>query len=264
MMSVSVIASTRCSAASSIGPTSTRLPHDQGGRIAISTNGGAGMSAALLMPGEPVRERVGFSQHGQILLDFLRRGVRALDVQQHLLPQQHKPCGAINVPEFRSFKVEGREPHGLRFQLASSRIRENLFRSDVRPYAVAKGHAAFVERRAVQMLHAATFGTVASVGAANRVRVGEFDLRQTSPGLDHAPLRRPYPAAKRNVDSDATVLVQHLFRTFKDEFRSVNAEPGLGQFEDQKIGRCPASVGFHGVHGFLTHGELYRSLRSGA
>ncbi|UVC12843.1 hypothetical protein [Mesorhizobium onobrychidis] len=72
----------------------------------------ARMSAALLMPREPVRERVGFSQHGQILLDFLRRGVRALDVPHHLLPQQREPCGAINVPVSRSFKVEGREPHG--------------------------------------------------------------------------------------------------------------------------------------------------------
>lgn len=70
------------------------------------------MSLALLMPREPVRERIGFSQHGQRLLDFLRRSVRALDVTDDLLLQQHKPCCAINVPEFRSFQVEGCEPHG--------------------------------------------------------------------------------------------------------------------------------------------------------
>lgn len=97
------------------------------------------MSVALLMPREPVRERVGFSQHGQILLDFLRRGIRALDVTDDLLLQQHKPCGAINVPVFGSLEVERSEPHGRRFRLYCSRIRGAAFRSDVRPYAVAKG-----------------------------------------------------------------------------------------------------------------------------
>ncbi|WP_165778552.1 hypothetical protein [Mesorhizobium wenxiniae] len=41
---------------------------------------------ALLMPREPLYGRVGFSQPGQRLLDFLRRAVRALDVPHDLLP----------------------------------------------------------------------------------------------------------------------------------------------------------------------------------
>ncbi|MER8439143.1 hypothetical protein, partial [Mesorhizobium sp. M1393] len=63
------------------------------------------MSAALLMPREPVHGCVCF---GQRLLDFLSRGVSALDVPDHLLPQPSEPCGAIYVAVFRSFKVKGR------------------------------------------------------------------------------------------------------------------------------------------------------------
>lgn len=57
-------------------------------------------------------ERVCFSQRGQRLFDFLRRGVRALDVPHHLLRQHRKPCGAIYVAVSRGFKVEGRDHHG--------------------------------------------------------------------------------------------------------------------------------------------------------
>ncbi|WP_210239731.1 hypothetical protein, partial [Mesorhizobium norvegicum] len=103
--------------------------------------------------------------------------------------------------------------------------------------------------------------TISKVGS---IDAGEIDLRQPRPGLDHAPSGGPNPAAESDVDPDSAVLVQHPFRTFKDELRPVNAEPGLGQFEDQKIGRCPASVGFQGVHHeVLTHGGAVRSLMSG-
>ncbi|WP_292074738.1 tetratricopeptide repeat protein [Mesorhizobium sp.] len=44
------------------------------------------VSAALLVPREPLYGRVGFSQPGKRLLDFLRRAVRALDVPHDLLP----------------------------------------------------------------------------------------------------------------------------------------------------------------------------------
>ncbi|WP_287382338.1 hypothetical protein, partial [Mesorhizobium sp.] len=68
------------------------------------------MSVALLMPREPIDGCVCFGQPSQRLLDFLSRGVSALDVSDDLLPQQREPCGAIYVAVFRSFKVEGREP----------------------------------------------------------------------------------------------------------------------------------------------------------
>lgn len=99
---------------------------------------GAAFRSALLMPREPIHGRVCFGQRGQRLFDFLCRNVRALDVPHNLLPQQREPCGAICVAVSRSFKVEGRKPHGRRFQLSSSRIRGSAFRSDVRRY-VAKG-----------------------------------------------------------------------------------------------------------------------------
>lgn len=106
--------------------------------------------------------------------------------------------------------------------------------------------------------HGSTISRVGSIDA------GEIDLRQPRPSLDHAPPGGPNPAAESDVDPDSAVLVQHPFCTFKDELRPVNAEPGLGQFEDQKIGRCPASVGFQGVHHeVLTHGGAVRSLMSG-
>ncbi|WP_287176647.1 hypothetical protein, partial [Mesorhizobium sp.] len=76
------------------------------------------MSAALLMPREPVHGCVCFGQNSQRLLDFLSRGVSALDVPDHLLPQPREPFGAIYIAVSRSFKVEGREPHGRRFRLS--------------------------------------------------------------------------------------------------------------------------------------------------
>jgi hypothetical protein len=79
------------------------------------------MSAALLMPREPVHGCVCFGQTSQRLLDFLSRGVSALDVPDHLLPQPREPFRAIYIAVSRSFKVEGREPHGRRFRLSSSR-----------------------------------------------------------------------------------------------------------------------------------------------
>ncbi|MER9211148.1 hypothetical protein NKI54_03635 [Mesorhizobium sp. M0663] len=74
---------------------------------------GAGMSvAALLMQREPVHGRVCFGQPSQRLLDVLSRGVSALDVPDHLPRQSREPGGAIYIAVSRSFKVEGREPHG--------------------------------------------------------------------------------------------------------------------------------------------------------
>lgn len=67
--------------------------------------------AALLMPREPVHGCVCFGQTSQRLLDFLSRGVSALDVSDGLLPQPREPFGAIYVAVSRSFKVESGEPH---------------------------------------------------------------------------------------------------------------------------------------------------------
>lgn len=80
--------------------------------------------------------RVCFSQPGQRFFDFLSRRVCALDVPDNLPPQLREHFGAIYVPVSRSFKVKGRKPHGRRFQLAGTRIRESDFRSVVRPFAV--------------------------------------------------------------------------------------------------------------------------------
>lgn len=91
----------------------------------------------VLPPREPIYNR--FSQPGQSLFNFLGRGIGALDVPHHLPPQPREPFGAIYVAVSRSFKVEGREPHGRGFQLSSIRIRGAAFRSDVRRYAVEKG-----------------------------------------------------------------------------------------------------------------------------
>ncbi|MBZ9854449.1 hypothetical protein LB566_11590 [Mesorhizobium sp. CA13] len=65
--------------------------------------------------------------------------------------------------------------------------------------------------------------------------IGRIDLRQALPRFGDAPLRGPYPAAKRKIDADATVSVQHFFRAFEGEFRSANPLPGLGQFHVQEF-----------------------------
>ena len=100
----------------------------------ISTERGSPATAAILS--QPVRRRVCFSQPGQRFFDFLSRRVCALDVLDNLPPQLREHFSAIYVPVSRSFKVEGRKPHGRRFQLAGSRIRDPDFRSVVRPFAV--------------------------------------------------------------------------------------------------------------------------------
>ncbi|CAH2399412.1 hypothetical protein MES4922_210252 [Mesorhizobium ventifaucium] len=78
------------------------------------------MSVVLPMPRERVHGCVCFGQPSQRLFNFLSRGVSALDVPDHLLPQQREPFGAINIAVSRSFKVEGCEPHGRLFQLFST------------------------------------------------------------------------------------------------------------------------------------------------
>ncbi|WP_287120647.1 hypothetical protein [Mesorhizobium sp.] len=61
---------------------------------------------------------------------------------------------------------------------------------------------------------------------------------------------RSYPAAQRDIFGD------HFFCACKRELGPFDALLG-------SIGRRPASVGFHGVHEFLTHGGQYRYLMSG-
>ncbi|MER9199957.1 hypothetical protein NKH74_12165 [Mesorhizobium sp. M0933] len=76
---------------------------------------------------------------------------------------------------------------------------------------------------------------------AKSVSAGEIDPRQTRSGLDHAPLRSPYPAAQRDFDADTAVFVQHFIRTFKGELRSVEPLSGSRQFHIQKF-HYPASI----------------------
>ncbi|MFK0688096.1 DUF3631 domain-containing protein [Mesorhizobium sp. IMUNJ 23033] len=76
----------------------------------ISTERDSPGTAAILS--QPVRGRVCFSQPGQRFFDFLSRRVCALDVPDNLPPQLREHFSAIYVPVSRSFKVEGRKPHG--------------------------------------------------------------------------------------------------------------------------------------------------------
>src|SRR5690348_12273274 len=69
-----------------------------------------------------------------------------------------------------------------------------------------------------------------------------INLGQALPGLDQLPMRGPDPAAKRDIDPDAAVLVQHFFCAFQSEFRSIDALSGLGQFHIEKLNHCSASV----------------------
>ncbi|WP_181169899.1 hypothetical protein [Mesorhizobium sp. B2-4-2] len=71
--------------------------------------------------------------------------------------------------------------------------------------------------------------------------IGRIDLRQALSRFAHTPLRGPYPAAKREIDADATVSVQHFFRSFEGEFRSANSLPGSGQFQFQEFDHCSAT-----------------------
>jgi hypothetical protein len=75
-----------------------------------------------------------------------------------------------------------------------------------------------------------------------------IDLGQALLGLDHAPLRGPDPAAQRDIDPDATVLVQHFFRAFQGEFFSADALPCPSHLHTvQKINHCSTSVAFRGA-----------------
>lgn len=78
---------------------------------------------------------------------------------------------------------------------------------------------------------------------------GRIDLHQAVCGLDQTP-SRAYPAAQRDILGD------HFFCACKRELGPFDALLG-------GIGSHPASVGFHGVHKFLTHRGQYRSLMSG-
>jgi hypothetical protein len=223
------------------------------------------MGAALLMPRE-VQGRDCFTQPCQRLQHFLRRAVGARNVPHDLPPQPREPFGAIFVAVSRSFKVEGREPHGRGFQLSSSRIiRDSAFRSDVRPYAVAKGRPARTGGRRMTRLPLRSRDCYTPEGStcANSAP-GGIDFDQARSCLNHTPLRGPYSAAKGDIDADSAVLVQHFFGAIEGEFGSVNALPCLGEFQGQDIGRHPASVGFQGVHHeVLTHGGAVRSLTPG-
>lgn len=84
---------------------------------------------------------------------------------------------------------------------------------------------------------------------ATSFKAGGIDLHQAVCGLDQTP-SRPYPAAQRVIFGD------HFFCACKRELGPFDALLG-------SLGRRPASVGFHGVHEFLTYGGQYRSLMSG-
>ncbi|MBZ9704603.1 MULTISPECIES: hypothetical protein [unclassified Mesorhizobium] len=71
--------------------------------------------------------------------------------------------------------------------------------------------------------------------------IGRIDLRQALSRFGDALLRGPYPAAKREIDADATVSVQHFFRAFEGKFSSANSLPGLGQFHVQEFDHCSAT-----------------------
>ncbi|WP_214472489.1 hypothetical protein [Mesorhizobium sp. dw_380] len=68
-----------------------------------------------------------------------------------------------------------------------------------------------------------------------------IDLQQALSRFGHAPLRGSYPAAERQIDTYATVPVQHFFRAFEGEFRSANSLPGSCQFHVQKFNHCSAT-----------------------
>ena len=55
-------------------------------------------------------------------------------------------------------------------------------------------------------------------------------------------LRVSDPAAKRDIDADAAVLIHHFFGAFQGEFRSVDALPCKSQFQGKKFDHCSASI----------------------
>ncbi|WP_188131606.1 hypothetical protein [Mesorhizobium sp. NFR06] len=81
-----------------------------------------------------------------------------------------------------------------------------------------------------------------------------IDLQQSPSGCFRTCLLGPYAAAKGKTDRDTAFVVQHPFGTFEGAFCLVDALPRRGEFQAQKFGRNPASLGFVGVHHeVLTH-----------
>ncbi|MER8829141.1 DUF6074 family protein [Mesorhizobium sp. M0938] len=73
------------------------------------------------------------------------------------------------------------------------------------------------------------------VTRANCVRAAGIDLRQPRSRLDDAPLRSPYSAAQRDIDTDTAVFIQHLVRTLEGALRPVKPLSGFRQFHIQQF-----------------------------
>jgi hypothetical protein len=103
--------------------------------------------------------------------------------------------------------------------------------------------------------HGAKFPIERSIDA------GVMNLLVALSGLDHAPLGRPDPATQREIEGDATLLIQQLIGAFEGAFGSINALSCPSQFQGQNVVRHPANVGFQSIHhGLLTHDCAVRSL----
>ncbi|CAH2402125.1 hypothetical protein MES4922_30499 [Mesorhizobium ventifaucium] len=73
------------------------------------------------------------------------------------------------------------------------------------------------------------------------VLFGSIFLRQSLSGIDHTPLLGPYSAAQREINGDATVLVQQLIRALQRVLGSFYSLSGLGHFEAINFKHFPAS-----------------------
>lgn len=93
-----------------------------------------------------------------------------------------------------------------------------------------------------------------------------IDLRQAFPRLDHTPLLGPYPAAQRDVDSDAAILVQQLIRALQRVLGSFHALSRLSQFQVQEINHFSALVAVPSIvnrrrsHLFRFHPSIHQTV----
>ncbi|WP_210250685.1 hypothetical protein [Mesorhizobium sp. SARCC-RB16n] len=72
----------------------------------------------------------------------------------------------------------------------------------------------------------------------NRIRASAIEVYKASFRFVDTLLRESYPVTEPQIDTDATVLVQHRVCTFQGEFRSVKSLPRHGQFQGQKFHYC--------------------------
>jgi hypothetical protein len=115
--------------------------------------------------------------------------------------------------------------------------------------------------KSVTMAGGGVAGLPVTSAAGRSVRASGIDLHQSLSGVGHTPLRGPYPAAQGKIKRYATVLVQQLVRALQRLLGSAYSLSRRGEFQGQKVGRYPASVGFRVVHHeLLTHGGAVRSL----